>query len=447
MTAGILTELRTNRAVLYALLERGWAILSNAFTIVLVFHFLSPGQQGFFTTFRNLVALRIIFELGFAYVAVQMTSHEMVGVRIEQGVLVGEKHHLRRLSSLLRLMVKWYGIAALGYLAILLPLGISFFSQDKANTNVTWQIPWSLTVLATAGTVFLSPLLAMLEGMGLVAEVAFFRFITNFFGAWLVWLCLILGLKLFSVSVLLLPELLAGVGYVLIIQRKLFRGLLEEYDPSDVISWRDEIFPFQWRIALSWMAGYLQYQIFGPIVFHFRGSVEAGRLGLSLNAMSAISAIAIAWVQTKAPAMGKLIAAKDFESLNKLFFPALYQVVAVSSFVAFSIDAVVWALWLTHNPYAIRLLDPLSFTLLSLGVVSNAIITCQALYLRAHKQEPFLVMGVSLATCLTIGAVLAAKLVGASGVAMTYFILMSLFLIPSTMIFQAKRALWHRSEL
>ena len=54
-----------------------------------------------------------------------------------------------------------------------------------------------------------------------------------------------------------------------------------------------EIFPFQWKIALSWISGYLIFQLFNPVLFATEGSKIAGQMGMTMVAISGISSISI----------------------------------------------------------------------------------------------------------------------------------------------------------
>jgi O-antigen/teichoic acid export membrane protein len=439
-----LRRLGVDQAVAYVLLERAWTILSSAVTVVFIARFLGRDEQGFFTTFRNLLALRVIFELGVAYVVVQITSHEMAHQHLENGLLVGDETGRKRLGSLLRMTLKWYGVAAALFVAALLPSGYWFYGADPSSGHIVWQAPWVLTVAATAGILLLSPLLALLEGMGLVAEVSRFRFISSFFGAWLPWLLFALHLRLFAAPAILIPELLAGVGYVFFKRRKLFGQLWHSYDETNRIDWQTEVLPFQWRIAVSWLAGYLQTQIIGPIVFHARGSVEAGQLGLSLNIMAAISTIAVAWVQTKAPRMGKLIAQKDYDGLDRLFFPALKQTLVLSVAVALALDFGVFLLWRSGSPYAPRVLEPWSFAFLSASAICYSFTVCLGLYLRAHKTEPLMALSVINAIVIAVSAAVLARPFGANGMALLLFVLnLTTLSLPAFILFEAKRRIWH----
>src|SRR5947207_15746766 len=69
-------KLGLDRAVGFTVLARGWSSLAGLMTVALIARFLSPHEQGYFYTFGSLIALQIVFELGFAFVILQMASHE-----------------------------------------------------------------------------------------------------------------------------------------------------------------------------------------------------------------------------------------------------------------------------------------------------------------------------------------------------------------------------------
>ena len=56
----------------------------------------------------------------------------------------------------------------------------------------------------------------------------------------------------------------------------------------------------QWRIAVSWMCGYFIFQLFVPVLFAYRGPLEAGQMGISLSISNVLASVAISWVNTKA---------------------------------------------------------------------------------------------------------------------------------------------------
>src|SRR3974390_892169 len=65
-------RLGVDRAVAFTLVARAVQMLGSTGTVLLIVHFLSPIKQGYYYTLLSLVALQVIFEVGFAVVVLQM---------------------------------------------------------------------------------------------------------------------------------------------------------------------------------------------------------------------------------------------------------------------------------------------------------------------------------------------------------------------------------------
>src|ERR1700758_2899807 len=76
------TVLGLDRAVGFTVLARFWGSTAGLVTVLLIARFLSPGEQGYYYTFGSLVALQIVFELGFSFVILQLASHERASLSI-----------------------------------------------------------------------------------------------------------------------------------------------------------------------------------------------------------------------------------------------------------------------------------------------------------------------------------------------------------------------------
>ena len=173
-------------------------------------------------------------------------------------------------------------------------------------------------------------------------------------------------------------------------RRHLLLPLLRHQPGENKIRWGQEVWPFQWRIAVSWLCGYFIFQLYNPVLFAFHGAVVAGQMGMSLTLANALQAIAISWIYTKAAPFGALIARKQYLKLDQLFFKALGQSVAVCGAGALAIwMGVIYLNW-AGLPFAHRLLDPTSIAFLLSITTMNVVVTAEATYLRAHKQEKIL---------------------------------------------------------
>ncbi len=439
--------LGVDRAIAFTVLARGWSAISGLLTLTLIARFLSPAEQGFYYTFYPLVNLQIIFELGFSVVILQTASHEAAHLAISpEGVVTGPALHHGRLASVLGKAVRWYSMAALILLAVLIPAGRQFFAaHTTGGTAIHWLAPWILAAVATTVTFQIDPLFSFLEGCGQVSQVARARFAQAITGSVLGWTALSLHHGLFAPGAMIAGQGLAGLVF-LGTRRQLLLPLLRRplSKPEEHISWNTDIWPFQWRMAVSWVCGYFTFQLFTPVLFAHWGPVEAGRMGMSLNIAGALSTVAIAWMNTKASPFGQLIARREFPELDRRFFAALAQSTTINLLGSAAVWVGVLALTFRHLPLAHRLMAPLPFALLLLGSVANNIVSSEAMYLRAHKQEKFMLNSIVGALYTAPMAWLLGSRFGASGIATGYFAgTMVIGLGLGTYTFQKYRRRWH----
>jgi hypothetical protein len=81
-------RLGIDHAIAFTILARGWGSLAGIITVALIARFLSRAQQGYYYTFGSLIALQIVFELGFSFVILQMASHERAHLTFLPGGLI-----------------------------------------------------------------------------------------------------------------------------------------------------------------------------------------------------------------------------------------------------------------------------------------------------------------------------------------------------------------------
>jgi hypothetical protein len=438
-------KLGLDRAVAFTVLARAWTSASGLITVALIARFLSSPEQGYYYTFSSLIALQMVFELGFSQVVMQLASHERARLYIaEDGSLKGDENSRARLASILKISVRWYGVGATCFGLALVPSGIYFFSSHQHVADaVAWRAPWIAAAGAAVFAFQLDPLYAFLEGCGFVSNVAHMRWIQAIVGSLLAWVSLFIHHGLFAPAMMIASQVLVGAVW-LSTKRCLLLNLMRFETKRQHVSWRNEIWPFQWRIAISWISGYFVYQTFNPFLFAFRGAVEAGQMGMSLSFANSLMVIAMSWVSTKAAPFGSLIAQKDYTQLDALFLKALRQ----STLVAILVISVVWSattyLHCTHSRFAHKLLNPLPFALLLIAAVINHIFAAMATYLRAHKQEKLFFLSLCIAIAVLISNYCFARTSGSFGMVAGYLVIMALLgLGCGTMMFAKYRKLWH----
>lgn len=466
-----------DRPVFYSGLGQAWSLFSGPITILMVTHFFTPETQGYFYTFGSVLAIQVFLELGFSQCIVQFASHEFVHLRFRPGGgLEGEPLARSRLLSLGRLSLKWYGV--IGILAFI-GLGIGghgFFvmkpperlvnthvaaevtalnhiedqnhlmpsanvSSAHPGTDVSWPWPWWCLCLATGLSMALQPVGALLEGCNQMAFVYGLRTLSRIVASVVLWGAVWGGAQLFTGSIMVFAMvILTAVAY-----GWLWRGLLRDLwraPKGESISWRREIWPFQWRIAISCVSGYFIFNFFTPVLLKFHGPVVAGQMGATLSLVASLNALASAWTISKGPRFGMLIRQRQFAELDRLFYRATVQAVGVCCMGG---AALLLGLVLVREHFAIgaRFIGPGPTILLVLATVVNQVVFGQAVYLRAHKQEPFMVLSAAngvLTGLLMLGF---GYYFAAWGVALAYTLVQVAVFVWASVVWGRCRQEWH----
>jgi O-antigen/teichoic acid export membrane protein len=417
-----LRALGMDGAVTYAFLARLTNIAGSAGTVLLIVHFLSPVEQGYYYTLLSLVSLQIVFELGFSFVVQQLAAHECVHLELSSdGGVSGDATAHARLASALQLTVRWYTAAAILMGLVLAPLGIVFFARHASAgaSQVDWQWPWLAAIAASMAGLWCIPYYSFIEGCGHVRAVAAMQLRQAVAYAALAWTAIVLHHGLFAPALVIAGQVGVGLHFLFTHRRLLFE-LLRHSPRAAAIDWRREVWPFQWRIAVSWMCSYFTVQILIPILFALRGPVEAGQMGMSLSIVGYMSVLALAWTSTKATPFGFLIARGEFERLAELFRRAVTQSMTAFAVIAACALAAVASLPAVLPRLSLRMVPVSLFALLILAAGANHLTQNLAILLRSFKQEPFLGQSLVVAALNILLAVAAIPKLGALGAALSY---------------------------
>ncbi len=447
----VLNRIGIDPAVRNTLLGRGWFAFSGLISIFLLAHFLSRAEQGYYFTFSSVVGLQVFFELGLSSVILQFASHERAHLMVNaDGTLSGDAVHKSRLASLLRSSLIWYVVCAVLLVLLLLPGGYAFFVMHSThNLGINWRLPWCWIVIMTGGWLAITPMLALIEGCGFVREIAGLQLRYSLVGSILFWLALVAHWHLYTAPITNTVSLVYGMAWIWRKYRVMLVDLLRTpiSHVSGTIGWRAEVWPLQWKIAASWGSGYLVFSTFTPILFAERGSIASGRMGLSLTVMSAISAIALAWVSTKAAPFGSLVAVRNWKELDKIFFPSMIYSTLALALLGTMVFAGTMLLGAFHVALASRMLPPLPLLLLILTTLINQPLFAAAIYLRAHKEEPFIWLSIVNGLAVTTCTLLVARKYGSLGIMTGYLVINTMSTLYGLRLFVKLRRQWHEDSV
>lgn len=373
----------------FTMLQRAWMALASTMIAIAIPYNLTAQEQGYYFSFNSIIALQVFFELGLSFVVIQIFAHEMAHVRFSsEGQLTGPANTIKRIKSLFILLFRWYTISAILFAIIVIPSGYYFFKLNGTLKVSEWIAPWIGLAIFTALNLLISPLLAACEGMGKVGEIARLRLIQSIISTLAIVILLKLGLGLYVAPVGAFFMCIAST-YWLFKNQTWLKPLLIGSKDQNIINWKNEIFPFQWRIAVSWLSGYFIFQIFAPIFFVFQGPEVAGQIGFCISIFSAITVLSLSWISANTPKLVKLINTSDRAALNKQFLH-LFKLSLITYFFLTTVTLCLVAFSIAMNLEITKRILPLK-TLIIIAAIFTAqqIISALALYVRSHKEEPF----------------------------------------------------------
>jgi hypothetical protein len=446
----LLNRAEVDQAVFFALMLRAWQLAGGAVSVLLITYFFTREVQGYYYTFSSLLALQTFFELGMHLVIISAASHEWSQLGLnDRGEIVGDASALSRLVSLGRSIALWYAMIGLAFVAIVGVVGCVFFAL-KPSATIAWLAPWILLVLLSGGLLWTLPMNALLEGCNQVASVNRFRFLQIVCANLVVWTAISLGAGLWAAVAATAARLVCELVFLGWRYRRFFH-VFRRVPAGPRIHWWSDVWPMQWRIAISGAFSYFQFFLYTPVMFYYHGAAVAGQMGMTWTLITALEAAALAWVQTRAPLFGMLIAKKDYRELDRVFFRLTWISLGALTVAGLAALGLVSGLHWAHAHFdwwgfrlAERILPPLPTAIFFLAVILYQVPRCQDFYLRAHKREPLWL--VNAASCTLIGLLvwlLGAKF-GPTGAATGYAAGVGLFVLPcKTAIWLRCRREWH----
>lgn len=426
-----------NRAVGYGLMIRIWSVFSGPISMVIIAASLNISEQGFYYTFASLLGLQIFFELGLVTVLAQFISHEFVSLSWgDNGELVGDEVKKNRVLDILGKSLKWYSICSLLLILTLSIAGYLFFGNET-NYDISWKLPWFLSVVCVGLNLLIIPFYAVMSGSGEVASVNFRELIGGVIGSLLSWIVLTLGGKLYAIPAVIFGNIIVGVIYLLrnkpvLIKQSIFFSLRKK-SISNPISWRLEVFPMQWKIALSWISGYFIFQLFTPVLFKFHGAEVAGQMGMTLALINAIQGMCLTWPISKMPEFGSLIVQKKWENLDALFNKTMKQSLEVCLLFIIALLFVLITLNFFSN-LGERFLPIWQIVIFSTSIVGQLIINNWAIYMRAHKKDPLAFISIAYALLIGFSTLVAGYYFSSLGMILGFVIITNFLGVPNTYI-------------
>lgn len=378
-----------DKNVFYTIVLRFWLALAGGVTIFVAPLFISEIEQGYYYTFLSLIGLVVLFELGFNQVLIQMIGKEFPFIRKVNGVYIGEEKSLDRITSLTLLINKWYKIGAIFFFLIVTLTGYLFFEINPIVNGVDWMLPWFLLTIGASVNLYYTSYSSVTEGLNQIGKISLFKLKQSTVGYLIMWFLLTIGMSLYAVSAV---ALIASLSNFVFFEKKFpdYNFFLKRKfaNTENKLIWLRDVYPIQWRIALSWISGYFIYQFITPIVFYKLGAIEAGKIGMALNIFFAITTIGISFIIANSSKFAGYVSMGEFAKLDNEHRVVMIKSVFFSLLnITFFFVAIRFLLYYDINVIE-RLPDTEVMIVLSIASIINILIIGFSQYIHIHGENP-----------------------------------------------------------
>ncbi|MDB5288277.1 MAG: hypothetical protein JWR05_3226 [Mucilaginibacter sp.] len=433
-------KLSITNDVIFTLLNSLWRIISGPVTLIFIPLFLTSEIQGFWYTFISLSALSIFADLGFTTIVTQFSAHEYAHIKFNQETRLfeGDKIAIKRIGSLLRFVVKWsLSVVVVGF-PIILALGFLMF-RGKSD-HIDWALPWCIFVFSSGLNFITGVILSFFEGCGQIAAIEKNKLIGSIASTISIATFLYTGFDLYALAFTYI--ITTSINIVLLYLR--FGKLtLQIFKASKgfIINWKTEFLQLIWRYAISWSSGYFIFQIYTPLMFQFHGPVEAGKVGITIALVTAAYSIANVWIYVANPKLNMFASLRDWAAMDKLVLKSI--TLSVGTFIFGGIFVLSGMHFFSGYPILHRFLGIVPMSFLFVAWTLLIIIYGLAVYLRAHKKEPLVVLSILSAVYIVITTFLVIKYMAPQYLFLG-FLTAQIWGLPVTIfLFIKKRKEWH----
>lgn len=385
-------------------------------TALMVAHFLSPEEQGYFYTMGSLLSSYIIFDLGLSSYLLQRSAQLSHGLTVDSnGNIYPPGTQRDEFIAFAHWVFKWYRNTGAVAMLILAPLGVWVLTQNSGNDiKPNWLYPWLLIAVAVGINMPTIGIFAVLEGSGRIKETYLLRIAHYILGGALAWCAIGLGNGLYAQAFPILTTALACYAWLFYRYRHILRNQL----PTANSNIRKLILGQIKYTSSIWLTNYIFLN--APVILSFISGdvISSGQLGLSIILANVGGAVAMSAFTAKLPEIIHLIEENKNEQAEAALVKSLKAFL-----VLYSIGSMALVTLVNCLGFAIftRLLDPISLTLLLASFAGFHIFNTLIIYHRAKGSNTLAIQNLMLACCIIVGGVLMG-FVSAFGIVVAMFV-------------------------
>ena len=297
-----------------------------------------------------------------------------------------------QLGYIFRIGLIWFGLGGLLLTFILVVFGTEFI--NVTNTDYEgWKLIWYTSGFLVSVLVMLQVFWAVIQGCNWVVEYQKFKICQIFAGNVALWIFMLSGGKLWALVAFIGVQILVAIIYLMLHSKQFFYTLYKRELKNNKLSWRKDLLPFQSLILISFLSGYLSFNIQVPMTSLLFGIEEAGKVGASWQLAGLISMISFAFISPHAPQIAMWAQSRSYIKIRPYFKQLVKNNILITLGLSLSLILFIYFGRILDKPDFFvnligRLVDTNSMIFMVIGQLALSVIMPLAVYMRAHKREP-----------------------------------------------------------
>lgn len=384
-----LRKINADDKVLLFLSSRAFSTLSYPITISLIIAYLTPEEQGYYYTFLTLLSFSMFLELGLGVILTNFASHEFSNLFwSNHNKLKGNEKSILRVHSLIKKTIYWFLILALVFVISMLGVGNFLFNESSPNHNISFV--WLVFLIVFSPGLIVGPFLSILSGFERIKEVQIIKLLQISISIICLWIALYFKQGIFALVIQFLVQNAISSFYIFFKYRKLLYDSMRSSNNS--FNWSTEILPLQLKTGFAWIVTYLGLNLLIPFSFKLFGPVVAGQLGMSFKIAQVVSIVCLAWINTRVPQMGKMVAQNEYKKFLYFFNKTLKSIFLVGIIILIFISIFLFASkYLNLESFNGRILPIRMVLILSIGYFFASLSNYLSMTIRAFKDEKMII--------------------------------------------------------
>lgn len=357
-------------------------ILKGPFILIPVALFLSLEDQGYWFAFVSVGAAIVLADLGFTTLLTQFTAFEFSRATISS---MEDIEYSPSSFSFLAVSSVFYVAILFVFFIATLAVGTVYVFEDVENK---W--PWVVYCIAGIFNLLFLFLSSIINGLGFVKISYRMRAILSLMIGLLTLFFLLIGQKLWALSLgLFVPSLLSFL--YLVWRYKAFWLLCAK---AGISNWSlgakkvNELMRVQLRFVITWICGYVIFQLPVPLTLKYIGAVDAGKLGMAMTVSMALANFSGAYVTSRLPKISKCFGLGDINGGISIFTDG-FKLRCMTHLALIGVFAIAYYFVVDLDFVKDRFLPLNSLVFMSLIYVLYGFFTSWANLTRANKEESF----------------------------------------------------------